>query len=258
MNDYLDFAKDLAYRAGDIMLEHFQVGVAKQIKSDATPVTEADIAINKLVIDSVAGKFPGHTVMGEEDSSTSEHAEYVWVCDPIDGTIPYTLGVPTNMFSLALVRDGVSIVGVLYDPHSKRMYEATIESKTLLNGQPIQINTEGLPQGYVAMPLMQYGITDTAALVQDAVSSGLRSLSFCSTTYEAALVASGQISGAVFPGVSPWDIAAVKVIVEGAGGKVTDVFGNEQRYDKPIKGAISSNGVVHDQLVALVSKYVKS
>lgn len=256
MNDYLEFAKTVALRAGDIMLEHFQTDVEHEIKSDATPVTIADTAINTMVIDEIGKKYPEHSVMGEEESSETTATEYLWVCDPIDGTIPYTLGIPTSLFSIALVHNGESVLGVLYDPYTKRMYTAVKGSGAQLNGERIYVSAEVAPKGYVTIPSMQYGMTDTANLVADAMGTGIRSFSLCCVTYEAMMVATGHITGAIFPGTSPWDIAAVKVVVEEAGGKVTDLYGNDQPYDQPIKGAIISNGQMHDELVALVSKHI--
>jgi fructose-1,6-bisphosphatase/inositol monophosphatase family enzyme len=256
MEEYLIFAKQLAERAGTIMLDHFKFGVEHETKADATPVTLADTQINTMVIDAVTAKYPEHSVMGEEESSDTSGTEYIWVCDPIDGTIPFTLGIPTSMFSLALVHNGVPMVGVLYDPYSKRMFEAVKGQGAFLNGEKIQVNTETPPQGYVALPAMQYGLTNTAGLVGDAIQSGIRALSLCCATYEAMLVAGGQIVASVFPGKTPWDIAAVKVIVEEAGGMVTDLHGNDQRYDQPINGAVVSNGVVHSQFVELVEKHL--
>jgi len=256
MEEYLAFAKQLAERAGIIMLDHFKLGVEHETKADATPVTLADTTINKMVIDAVTSAYPTHSVLGEEESSSVTTTEYLWVCDPIDGTIPFTLGIPTSLFSLALVYDGVPVIGVLYDPYSKRMFEAVKGKGVFLNGEKIRVNTEVPPQGYVTIPGMQYGLTDTAGLVEDAIRSGMRTFSLCCITYEAVLVASGQIVATVFPGKTPWDIAAVKVIVEEAGGSVTDLSGNEQRYDRPINGAIISNGKVHNQFVELAKRHL--
>lgn len=257
MEEYLTFAKQLAEQAGAIMLEHFKLGVEHEAKADATPITVADTTINTMVIDAVAAAYPNHTVLGEEESSETTESEYVWVCDPIDGTIPFTLGAPTSMFSLALTQNGVPIVAALYDPYLKRMFTAVQGEGVLLNSEKIHVGTELPPKAYITLPVMQYGLTDNAGLAEDAIRSGLRGISLCCITYEAALVASGQIAGAIFPGQTPWDIAAVKLIVEEAGGKVTDLHGNEQRYDKPINGAVVSNGgIVHDRLVQLVNKHL--
>lgn len=256
MDDYLEFAKKLAYLAGDIMLEHFKAGIDKEIKSDKTPVTIADTKINQLVIDSVNKAFPEHSVLGEEGSTAAINTDYVWVCDPIDGTIPYTLGMPNNLFSLALVHKGESILAVLYDPYTKRLYEAVKSKGAYMNGEKLRVSNIVTPEGHIALPGMQYGLTNAASLLKDVVESGMRTFSVCCITYESMLVASGQIVATVFPGTSPWDIAAVKIIVEEAGGKVTDLHGNEQRYDRPIAGAIVSNNAMHDSLVDLVSKHL--
>jgi fructose-1,6-bisphosphatase/inositol monophosphatase family enzyme len=104
---------------------------------------------------------------------------------------------------------------------------------------------------------MEYGLLAIADLLHDSLADGVRAYSVCCATYEAALVARGKTAGIIFPGNSPWDIAAVKIIVEEAGGKVTDLTGNEQRYDQPIHGAVVSNGVIHDRLVALASAHLR-
>jgi histidinol-phosphatase len=254
----LDFAKQLARQAGGIMLKHFQVGLAHETKGDGTPVTIADEAINRLVIDAVRSDYPEDAVLGEEASHACPGARRVWVCDPIDGTIPYTFGVPTNMFSLALVEDGVPVFGVLYDPYSERLYEATHGHGALMNGHKLGVSSNAaLGDSFVSLPGAQFGLTDTAELVRAAISQGLRIFSVGSVTYACALVASGQLAACVFPAESVWDIAAVKVIVEEAGGRVTNLFGNQQRYDQPIRGALISNGLVHDELVQLARPYVR-
>jgi len=260
MNDYLAFAKKLAIQAGDIMLQYFDTDIAVEAKEDASPLTIADTTINKMVIDAIHEAYPDHGIIGEEESDHTAGTEYVWVCDPIDGTIPFTMGVPTSQFSLALVKDGVSILGVLYDPYTKRMYEAVKGEGATLNGQPLHVNdtaTHDIPKGLISTAVMDYGLIRNDDLLYAALNAGERAYSVCCATYEAALVARGKTAATIFPGNSPWDIAAVKVIIEEAGGKVTDLTGKEQRYDQPIRGAIVSNGVVHDRLVALVSSHLR-
>lgn len=105
MTEHLDFAKSLADDAGEITLQHFQVGVANEAKAleGNTPVTIADTAINSMVIEAIRKQYPEHAVIGEEESHVQDNAEYTWVCDPIGGTIPCVMGIPTNVFSLAMV-----------------------------------------------------------------------------------------------------------------------------------------------------------
>lgn len=252
MEEYLAFAKRVAFSAGDIMLSYFDTDVAQHVKLDKTIVTVADEAINRLVLDEVATKYPEHSVFGEEASIDKQH-EYAWVCDPIDGTVPYAKGLPVSVFSLALVRDGVPIVGVVYDPFAKRLYHAYSGSGAFLNDQPIRVSDAGLERHSIInvewWPEADFDI-DTAC---HAISLETKAyvLHLGTIINAACYVASGRYEACVFAGTTGKnvDIAAVKVIVEEAGGKVTDLYGNEQRYDQDIRGALITNGKVHDQLI---------
>src|SRR5690606_7148188 len=112
MDEYLAFAKTLATEAGQIMRDHFVLGIDTEWKQDATPLTIADTSINQLVIDQVKQRFPTHGVLGEEASFGTDR-EYLWVVDPVDGTMPYSHGIPTSTFSLALVQNGQPIVAAV-------------------------------------------------------------------------------------------------------------------------------------------------
>jgi fructose-1,6-bisphosphatase/inositol monophosphatase family enzyme len=99
------FAEELARAAGELMRGHYRLEYTVEQKSDLTPVTEADHLVNELVIDRVQQMYPEHGVLGEE-ASHNLGADWLWVCDPIDGTAAYMTRVPTSAFSLALVHDG--------------------------------------------------------------------------------------------------------------------------------------------------------
>src|SRR3989338_6753886 len=105
MKSYKTFAINLAQKAGKIIRENFKANVKKEWKADGTPVTAIDLAVNKLVIESVQKEYPTHSILAEEESAMQEGSEYVWVCDPIDGTYPFSHGIPNFAFSLALVKD---------------------------------------------------------------------------------------------------------------------------------------------------------
>jgi len=257
MNDYLDFAKTLALQTGEIMLKHFHPNVLIHEKGDSSIVTEADEAINRLVIEEIRKRYPEHSVEGEEESS-KKIAEFTWLCDPIDGTVPYAKGVPVSVFSLALVKDGEPQLGVVYDPFMKRLYTAIKGQGALLNGKPIHvsdrqlakrttINVEWWPEAPydIETPIHELSL-ETKAYV----------LHLGCVANAACWVASGRYDACIYAGTNgkALDIAAVKVIVEEAGGQVTDLFGAEQRYDNDINGAIISNGRVHQQLVDIFAR----
>jgi len=122
MNEYLEFAQKIALEAGNIMKKYFSKKDISSYKGDKTIVTLANKEINTLLIKRVKEKFPEHSVDGEEEQFG--RSKYVWVCDPIDGTAMYARDIPVAVFSLALVIDGVSTVGVIYDPFTENLYSA--------------------------------------------------------------------------------------------------------------------------------------
>lgn len=243
---YLEFATTLAREAGTVIKDNFAIGMQKEWKSDDTPVTITDHAINKTVINAVKKTYPNMSLLGEEDSFMVEGAEYTWVCDPVDGTIPFSHGVPTCMFSLALVKDGVPLLGVLYEPFLGRMFTAEKGKGAFLNNKPINVSkVKSFNRSIVSA-------TEPGAYKAFA-EAGSRVMSLLSYCYVSSLVASGELSTAVaWTWAGPWDVAAVKVIVEEAGGRVTDLDGNEQRYDKPINGAVATNGILHSGALKII------
>lgn len=245
----IDFAKSLASRAGDIMRTNFLKGVQADWKGDNTPVTAADLSINALVLEEVQNKFPTHSFIGEEGSNLKE-SESVWVCDPIDGTIPFSSGYPTFAFSLALVERGTPVVGVIYDPILDRLAEAERGGGTKINGVRTSVSTE---QTLSNRSMVSWHISKPSstkdALVKNLTERQCRMPKFYSTVYAGLLVSMGTLTAEIYGSTKPWDAAAVKIIVEEAGGKVTDLDGNDQRYDGTIKGFVASNGIVHDELI---------
>ncbi len=259
MEGELEFAKGLALEAGKVMLEHFRIGVASESKADEgnTPVTIADKTINSMVIRAVKEKYPSHRIIGEEESYGDENTDFAWVCDPIDGTIPYTMGVPTNVFSIALVnKEGAPVVAVVYDPYMKRLYSAVKGRGASINEEKLQVNqVKFLKEAVLGLSGGRSRVLKTGEFKSDAIANCFRPVILSCVVYEAMLVAAGQLTGAVFAGAGCWDAASAKLIVEEAGGRVTDLYGNEQRYDRPLQGAVMSNGLIHDELLAVVSKH---
>lgn len=259
MNEYLEFAKALAKEAGDVMRKYFGQSPESELKEDDTIVTIADKEINSLVIQKVKSSYPDHDIDGEEESHRND-ASHVWVCDPIDGTNPFAMELPVSVFSLALVIDGEPVIGVIYHPFTDKLYAAIKGHGATINGKSLSVSKTPLDAtarlNFDWWPRAEYDIL--TPLKKLSAEKGFYMLSPGSTTHMAALVARGEFVASVFPGTKGKnvDIAAAKVIVEEAGGKVTDLFGNEQRYDGDIRGAISSNGLVHDELVRALKEYL--
>ena len=134
MEEYLEFAKHVAFYAGDLMKKNFNNDIKIEYKEDRTPVTEIDKNINHYLITQVKKHFPYHDVLGEEESYINGN-DFKWVCDPIDGTSMFTRGIPVSVFSLALVYNGEPIVGVVYDPYQDKMYSAIKGSGAYCNNK---------------------------------------------------------------------------------------------------------------------------
>lgn len=256
--EYLEFAKDIAYHAKEIILKYFNSNITNSYKDDNTIVTIADKEINDYLIMEVKRKFPNHAVDGEEKRFGSSN--YIWVCDPIDGTAMYARKIPVCVFSLALVVDGNPVVGVVYDPFLDNMYTAIKGCGAYKNNQKINVNNYKLDDirsvgHYDMIRLFDYDIYDCIKKL----SKKLYFVSIGSIIRASMCVACGEFTLAIFPGTDHknCDIAAVKVIVEEAGGIVTDLFGCNQRYDKSIKGALISNKIVHDEIVDIINTYIK-
>ncbi|HYV33486.1 MAG TPA: inositol monophosphatase [Candidatus Limnocylindria bacterium] len=256
---YKDFAISLAKRAGEEIRKNFVLGMDREIKKDGSPVTKTDLAINKMVVEEVQKNFPGHAVIGEEESHSITDAEYSWVCDPVDGTIPFSHGMPTCAFSLALTRNGKPILGVAYDAFMDRMVVAEEGKGAFLNGEKIQVSThKNLEGAYISHCIWRHMQYSLLGFYDDMVfNSKAENFAVGSIVYNAILLAAGQIDGIVFAHHTAHDVAAIKIIVEEAGGKVTDFWGNDQRYDQPVKGCLISNGLIHEELLKLVQKHLK-
>jgi myo-inositol-1(or 4)-monophosphatase len=257
----LAFATDLAREAGDIMRKYFRsADIGTEWKEDATPVTVADTTINQLVIDAVKRAFPEHGVIGEEGSYESER-EQVWIVDPVDGTVPYSLGIPVSSFLLALVNkhDGQPVLGVTYEPYLDEMYTAVRGEGAFLNGATIETSKTGsLTKTYAALygPAVQTEAVDYAPgrTIDELYERGCNGFRMASGAYTGARIATGQFASLVMGNGKPWDSASIAILVQEAGGVATDLEGNPRRYDKTELGCvISANPEVHEQILKLVS-----
>ena len=254
-NEYLEFAKDIAYKAGEVMLKYFNKDNGASYKGDRTIVTKADKEINSYLISRVKEKYPMHSVDGEEERFGKSNT--VWVCDPVDGTAMYARHIPVAVFSLALVIDGNPKVGVIYDPFTDSMYCAIKGEGAYKNNKKISVNDFKLGDirnvsHFDTWKKSRYQLKDVVSKLEGKTYF----VSLGSIARACTCVASGEFNLALFPGKEHknCDVAAAKVIVEEAGGKVTDLFGNEQRYDQDIEGAVISNGIIHDEVIDVIKK----
>lgn len=247
----LEFAKKVAIEAGEVMKKYYRGDQHVEEKADHTPVTIADKEVNQLVIDRVRAEFPDHGLLGEESSWHSGHKK-LWVCDPIDGTPAFIYHIPTSMFSLALVIDGVPQVAITFNAWTGDLYSAIKGEGALRNGKPLKVSSRGWGKGARIAVSSDSSLVDGVIPRSVLAKLGIKMVVGYGTVFKGCLVAEGSVDGRIFRYKGAHDIAAIKLIIEEAGGKVTDLDGNEQRYDGPINGAILSNGLIHNELLDLV------
>jgi len=257
LEQYQKFGVNLAREAGILMRRYFfDADPGTTYKADKSPLTKADTEINELVISMVGREFPDHGVLAEERSTmTSAHNE-IWVCDPVDGTKAFTWGLPTAMFSLAYVKDGEALVGIVYDPFLERMYTAMKGKGALCNGSSLKVSDGGLRNSFYGGGSARSQFKQWNKFYDEVEARGARIMCFSGAVYKMMLVASGKSVGYAERELNSHDIAAAKVIVEEAGGKVTLLDGSGPKLNRLNKGALVSNGKVHDDLLRLIAKCI--
>lgn len=251
----LAVAGDIARKVGNIMRSYFETDLAIERKGDGTPLTAADSEINRFVIKELGKNFDDG-IIGEEESTAEYGMGRKWLCDPIDGTKGFTWGVPTAMFSLALVIDGAPVVGIAYDPFLDRMYEAVKGGGSFCNKKRLAVSTNELRGEYVGVSSRIEKVLQNekhAAHMNNLLNAGARLACFSGSVYKSCLVARGKLVGYLDTDVNAYDMAAVHVIVEEAGGMLTGIDGKRLDYSKPFKGAIVSNKTVHVELMGCFS-----
>jgi len=234
----LQFATNLAYEAGAIMTRYFRSeNIDTELKEDLTPVTIADKKINNYVIEKVKETYPDWGVLGEEDSYEPER-DKIWVVDPIDGTVPFSLGIPASTFSLALVdkSDGQPVVAVTHDPYLEETFTAVKGGGAYVNGRRMQTSSDyDFSRAYLSFSSRSWTGEGfdyrPAELMESFRDKGSKILGFVSFVYTANRVAKGQFLATVVGETQPWDIAAAALLVQEAGGLVTDFHGKRRRYD---------------------------
>lgn len=261
----LNFAQEMASDAGKIMKKYFRSeDIDIEWKADHTPLTVADKKINDLLIERVEKHYPKHGVIGEE-SSYMEERDMVWVVDPIDGTSPYSLGIPTSTFCLALVdrKDGQPVIAVVYDPFLDHLYIASKSEGAYLNENKIKTSTaKDFHHSYIAVNGFSKKMENGRVLMRPGKlmerirhDHGGKCLTFQSHVYTAMKVASGELVGSVLAFGSPWDAAAASLIVEEAGGIATDLKGKKRRYDGFANGTVvAANKSILDILIYEIGK----
>ena len=239
------FALDAAWRAGRVTLGYFQTGVAVERKADSTPLTIADREAERTLRDLVARYWPDHGVIGEEFGKTESASPYTWVFDPIDGTKAFVAGVPIYANLVALLEGDRPLLGVLHFPALGETVWAARGRGCFWNERRARVSTVARLEDAV---LLASGL-DTFGPKQ-AAWERLVDATYIQRTwgdaYGYALVATGRAEIMVDPIVELWDVAPLQVVLEEAGGHLTDWQGTPTVHKRE---AIATNAALHDAVL---------
>ncbi len=256
---YIIIAKKAALEAGKIHKKYFRSGNAK-IKNKGRSydlVTAADIEAEKKIVSIIKKNYPDHNILGEEGKYKKTDSEYKWVIDPLDGTNNFSFGIPIFCVSIALTRKDEIIAGVVYDVIKNEMFCAEKGKGAYLNGKGIRVSRGRKLSQAILITGLYYDrgkdMIDTLNKVKEFFFKriiGLRR--FGAAALDLCYVACGRATGFWEFQLSPWDFAAGKLIVEEAGGKVTDGQGKKVPLKKHF--IVASNKKIHGQMLRILKK----
>ncbi len=257
IDEILALATRLARAAGDVQRERYETALEIGTKSAAVDlVTEIDRRCEQLIVEALRRERPADAILAEEGSNReSEGAAWRWVIDPLDGTVNYAHGYPRFCVSIGAERDGARTVGVVFDPLLGELYHAVRGGGAFRNGRPIRVSQETDLARSLFATGFAYDVHHSADDNLDHFGRFVKNARAVRRDGSAALdlcyVASGRLDGYWELRLHPWDISAGALVVEEAGGRVSDLRGGPLPADG--SSVVSSNGAVHEAMLRLLA-----
>ena len=259
MSKELEAAISAAKEAGEVLRDAFGREQAVRHKGTVDIVTEADERAEAVIREILLGAFPSYGMLAEEGGGLAGEADARWIVDPLDGTTNYAHGLPIFCVSIALEKAGEVVLGVVHDPAREETFIAERGNGATLNGEPIRVSDTGELIGALIATGFPHDRTEMPEALDlfgrfAVLSRGMRRLG--STALDLCYVASGRLDGYYERGIWAWDIAAGSLILEEAGGKVTNYRGGKLDLDN--REIVASNGRLHPPMTKLMGENNRS
>lgn len=246
----IEVATEAIRLGGKILLTH--AGGSKKIreKSKNNLVTEVDLLSEKAICQTLSTEYPGYNMLSEESAPETPIDGYTWIIDPLAGTNNYAFGIPLYAINIALTRDKNVLLGMTYDPVANELFRAVKGGGAYLNDAPIRVSTRASLSEAVLGFDAGYDVIQ-GSLLLNLVSGlwprvhSLRSLGSASLTL--AYIACGRVDLYVRGRLHPWDIASGLLLVEEAGGRVTDWRGKKELLKN--RDIVATNKLLHQELL---------
>lgn len=258
-NHLLQFAKKLAYDTGKIALTHQRKGgINVSTKGSSNNlVTNIDKICDDFICKTINTHFPDHSILSEESGLSEKNGEYKWIIDPIDGTTNFAHGFPLFAVSIAVVHKGKPIIGVIEVPALGETFWGQEGKGAYMGMKPIHVSKNGDLDGCLLATGFPYNRLNerykkNMELFDEfyAASQGVRRIG--SAAIDLCFVACGRFDAFWEYDLEPWDVAAGKIILEEAGGTVTNMDGST--FNPKLKNIVGSNGVVHGEMLRVIKK----
>jgi myo-inositol-1(or 4)-monophosphatase len=257
MDDFKEVAVAAAKEAGNAILELSESEVTYRMKNSHDIQAEADLEAERIIINKIRAHFPNHSILSEEAGEDEKEAEYLWVIDPIDGTINFARHIEEYCVSIALSHNGQIILGVIYQPALGKMFVAEKGKGAYLNDKRLKVSdNDKLINCLVGTDMISSDLSAREKNNQllTEISPMVRHMRiFGSSALHLARIAQGQFDFYFKMRYHHWDYAAGTVIIQEAGGIVTDTKGNPITRDS--KTILAANSAIHSQVLAITSKY---
>jgi myo-inositol-1(or 4)-monophosphatase len=255
----LNFAIQTARDAGRILVERLGRALQVSNKGDIDLVTEADLASEKLIIERIRSHYPRHTILAEESGASdgvltiSGKSEWKWIVDPLDGTTNYAHGYPCFCVSIAVERAGTIDIGVIYDPLRDELFAAERGQGATLNERRIRVSAVEQLNGAMLCTGFPYDVRERPQFARHFTNFTMHAQAVRrdgSAALDLACVACGRFDGFWEDGLNPWDIAAGVLLIQEAGGRVSNFRGVPLDIYTP--RVLASNGLVHDAMMRVL------
>lgn len=243
--------------AGKILQNYFQGTFTVANKEGINNlVTEVDMLAEKKIMDIIREHFPDHSIITEESGEIKQDSDYQWIIDPIDGTVNYAHGIPIACVSIAVKHKDDLLLGAVYNPMMNELFFAEKGEGATLNGMPIHVSNKSdfrkacLVTGFpYKWPKRE---EHPIKVFERFIMEGLPVRRLGSAAIDLCWVACGRFDGFWEYNLSPWDIAAGYLIVQEAGGKITNFEGDP--YDVFDKETLATNGLIHEDMLAKIRR----
>lgn len=260
MTDHLkNVLLEATKKSGEIIQHYFQGTFAIKNKDGINNlVTEVDTLSEKKIIETIKAYYPDHSIISEEVGELKQDSDYQWIIDPIDGTVNFAHGIPICCVSIALKHKDDLLLGAVYNPMMNELFFAEKGKGATLNGMPIAVSQKTDFRKACLVTGFPYKWPDDirvhpVKIFERFILEGLPVRRLGSAAIDLCWVACGRFDGFWEYNLSSWDIAAGYLIVQEAGGKITNFNGDA--YSVFDKETLATNGRIHDEMLRLIGSH---